>query len=119
MPSAISAIVEAHLPTAVRPFMFQGMLARELTFDPWKLRLFSKREQIGAVASAFMICSLATTPRRRIALDNETLMEHSESIRRRTKRLRHQEEVCEFLYKVKRLENAWRRSMGIKTAGAL
>jgi len=114
--SAIAGVGEDDLPTAVRPFMFQGRTFKELIFDPQKLRLFNQREKVGAVACAFIISSLAAVPKARIPMSNQALMQYRESLRRyaRKNSLKHQREFSEFLDKLNGLEDSWRESFNVE-----
>jgi len=107
--SIISAVTDADLVTAVRPFAFAGRVVHELYFDPRKLSLFGKRERVGAIVAAFIMASLATDTERRFPLDNRALKSRGRQIIVQARRWKYADEVSSFLNEMNFQEDQWKR----------
>jgi hypothetical protein len=105
--SVITAVTDKSLPTAVRPFMFQGKTVHELYFDSEKMLFFTKMEKIGCTLSAMIIACLASE--KKLPLSDQALMEHSGLITKYAKRLNHSHEVSAFIARLKMLEDGWKK----------
>ena len=109
--SIISAVTDADLVTAVRPFMFRGKVVHELCFDTNKLRLFDKNQKVGAVVAAFIIASLSLETKGRFPLDSQTLRTRSGEIMARARRWKYANAVSGFLKALNSQEDQWNREV--------
>ena len=107
--SIISAVTDADLVTAVRPFTFAGKVVHELYFDPRKLSLFGKQERVGAIVAAFTIASLTTETKRRFPLDSRTLKSRGRQVIDQARRWKYSGEVSSFLDEMNFQEDQWKR----------
>jgi hypothetical protein len=105
--SRIAAVTDCDIVTVVRPLMFGGKVVHELYFDPCKLTFFTRREKLGAIASAFVISCLAQNE---VPLSDQTLRTHAKQIYEYGKRLKFGNEVSAFLRRFRTLEDEWRDS---------
>jgi len=109
--SKISAVTDADIVTAVRPFTFAGKVVHELYFDPSKLRLFNKEQRVGAVMAAFIIASLAQETKGEFPLDNQNLKTRSSQIIKRARHWGYADEVSSFLKEMNFQEGEWSREV--------
>jgi hypothetical protein len=103
----VVAIADRELVTAVRPFMFGGMVVHELYLDSAKLLFYTTREKIGAIVSAFIIVLLSR--KGNVPFSDQSLRTHAKQINRYGKRLKYGDEVTAFLRRVTNLEDEWRK----------
>jgi hypothetical protein len=97
------AVGEGFLQSAYCPFLFYGRFAHELILEPRKLRPFTPRERVGALASAFMICILAAEGK--VPLTDRSLKRHPKRILEKAGENGYHSHVLAFLRKLSRLED--------------
>jgi hypothetical protein len=107
----ISAVTDADLTTAIRPFGFGGKVIHELYFDPNKLHLFDRNQKVGTIVAAFIIASLSLETKGKFPLDNQTLRTRSGEIMDRARRWKHGRAVSSFLKALNLQEDQWNREV--------
>jgi hypothetical protein len=107
--AVISAVTDARLTTAVRPFSFGGKVVHEIYFDTDKLRFFLHEEKVGAILSAFIIAMLVNdSGPHNLPLSDQSLITYAGRVIQCARHLKRRKEVSSFLQRCINLENQWR-----------